>query len=340
MCDVGDAVSSIVSDVGSAASDVGTAVGSAASDVGSAIGTAASNVGDFVGNLFSSGGPGSSTAAAADSAAGNLGTAPAAIEATPLAPLGTGAAAAAVPAAAAGPVSAASFAGGLGDVGDTTGRLSEGSFGGPSEIANITGGSVAGNNAIVSAPPVAPPPETNSVINAIKNPSVSSIGSALLNNLGPIISGAGLLTAANKSTQDLPQQTPLVGQAQQLGTQGQQLLNNLNTGQLPPGADTALNLALHDEQARIRSQYASMGLSGSTMEAQALNDASQRAEAQKFNQIQQLVQTGLNETQLSSQIYQALQGAQVGQTKEFDDALSQFIAAMAGGGGSTQRIGR
>ncbi len=213
----------------------------------------------------------------------------------------------------------------------------------------------AGGGAAAGAVPGAAPAGTNSVLNAIQNPGVNSILNAVGGNLGPLAS-LGILgfEAANKpggvggSGQQLPaaaQPGPtagaLVNQAGTLQTAGQALSTPLATGVLPPGAQASIDQVTQQQEAQIRQQFASMGLTGSTMEAEAIAQARQGAQARGFDLAQKMAQQGLGDLQVSSGIFKDLLNSGLQSDKEFQDALAQFANSLAGGGGggTTIRVG-
>lgn len=120
------------------------------------------------------------------------------------------------------------------------------------------------------------------------------------------------------------------------------LIPSVSTGVLPPGADALVNNALHDAQGSIRSKYASMGLSGSTMEAQELSSAAQSAASQRFQMANALTNTGLTAAGISTyqmgssaHIYEAIMKEQLAQDQQLQKALSDFAAASALGAGAS-----
>jgi len=160
------------------------------------------------------------------------------------------------------------------------------------------------------------------------------------NPLGIAAAGAGLGLDLIKGNQPLQGQAQLEQQAQQLSAQGTQLEQYLQSGTLPPALQAALGQATAAAKARIMSKYAANG--------QSTDPAANSALAQELNQVdiqavssmgqieQQLLQTGINETGLSSQLYQALVG--IDQTN--NNALMQAIASFAGalGGKNTSTV--
>jgi hypothetical protein len=150
-----------------------------------------------------------------------------------------------------------------------------------------------------------------------------------------ILLPAGVLAAQALTQPSLPNPTTISrsqeGTAGNLTSQGRSLLDSLNTGNIPAGAQNALDQATNAAIARVRSQYAGMGLNGSTMETQAINQIQQQAEAQKFDIIKSLVNTGITETQLGDQIYESLLRDTLGQDRALSESISRFAAASAGG---------
>lgn len=111
---------------------------------------------------------------------------------------------------------------------------------------------------------------------------------------------------------------------------GQQQVNLGTSGQLNPGQQAALQEQLQAGIAGIRSRYASMGMSGSTSEAQAIAGAQQAYAAQIAEMSQQEINTGLTALGQSSSANTALANQQM----QSDQGLSQAIAALAGMGGA------
>jgi len=121
----------------------------------------------------------------------------------------------------------------------------------------------------------------------------------------------------------------LATNAAQLNAQGQQLQTYLQTGTLPPGAQASINQAVAASQASIRSQYASMGMSGSSAEAQDLANA-QTAGATQANQMaMSLMNTGIQETNMSDQLYQNIMNESMQQDNQLSSAIGTFAASAA-----------
>ena len=167
----------------------------------------------------------------------------------------------------------------------------------------------------------------------LNNPSLSSAGDVLASNPGAVIGALGLGASALTSQQQPKGYNQLSQEAQQLAAQGSQLQQSLN-GALPAGAQSALNQASNAAKARIRSQYAASGLSGSTMEAQALAGVDESVAAQGFQMADQLYQQGVQESGMASNLYNQLMQVNAQSDAALSSSIGNFSTALAGGGGS------
>ena len=128
-----------------------------------------------------------------------------------------------------------------------------------------------------------------------------------------------------KSNSAYPGQNNIASTAASLSSQGQSLASYLQNGTLPPGAQAAINQATAAATASIRSQYASMGMGGSSAEAQSIASAQQAGVTQATQLATNLLQTGISEQQVSAQLYQEI----MAQSMQQDQALSQSIGLFA-----------
>src|SRR5271166_1869553 len=148
----------------------------------------------------------------------------------------------------------------------------------------------------------------------------------------PALASAGILgyqgLTANKP---LPQETALQANATQAAGQAAALEAPLQTGILPPGAQQAVNAATSSQKAGIKSTYANLGLSGSTMEAQAIGAVDRNAAAQTFQIADSLLAKGIDLSKLSAADLTTLIDEQLRQDAAFTGALSSFAGGLAGG---------
>lgn len=175
--------------------------------------------------------------------------------------------------------------------------------------------------------------------------SASSGGvSGILNTLGKDVSKAfstnpiGSIDNVLGIIQQNQQQGALnkeVKQAENLITNNNRQASGLEaalfTGQLPPGAQAAVNQATEAAKAAVRSKYASLGLTGSSMEAQDIANVDQQAASQIFSLASDLYKTGISQSGLSTELYNAILQAQGGLANESRNALTNYAAAIGGG---------
>lgn len=169
----------------------------------------------------------------------------------------------------------------------------------------------------------------NSIKNLFNDPSLDHLTTALGNNANWLIPGAGLGYLAIKGSQPYPGQQQMTKAADSLAAQGASLQQYLQTGTLPPGVQNSVTTASQSAKAAIRSRYASMGGNTSAME-QDLANVDRMASSEGSKIAIQLLQAGVNETQLSEQIYSQLLNLAVNQDANLGKAIGQFSMAAAG----------
>lgn len=212
----------------------------------------------------------------------------------------------------------------------------------PSTFANLTGGTSpidqsvspslasAGNAASGGAAAKAP----NS-IGELFQPggfTLGNVGTALANNIAPLAAAGGIGLDALKGNKQSGAEKNITAQAGQESAQGQQLENYLQTGTLPAGMQAGVNQNLQSTIASIKSRYASMGMSGSSAEAQDIANAQSQAQAASAQMQEQLLSTGIQETGMSSQLYSELLKNSMANDTNLSNAIASFAAAASGGG--------
>ncbi len=228
--------------------------------------------------------------------------------------------------------------------------------GGPATGFGGAGGAAGGGTDIASlAGPVANPggdlaglTATPGAAGAGANPAAGGAGGGFLDNLGtgalnsitknPLgiaAAGAGLgynILAGQKQT---PNQQALTGQAQQMAGQGQQLQQYLQNGTLPPGMQQQVDNAKAAARAQIISGYASRGQNADPSQNSAL---AQELAAVDTNALElqgkiasNLLTAGINETNMSANLFQALIQMDQTQAKQMGSAIANFSSALAGG---------
>ncbi len=106
-----------------------------------------------------------------------------------------------------------------------------------------------------------------------------------------------------------------------------------SSGTLPPGAEQFVTNAQKDEESRIRGSYASLGLSGSTMEAQDLAAVSERAAAQRFQIASTVTNQGLQAAGQAGGAFDTIARFQLAQDQGLQEAIAAFSSALGYGQG-------
>ena len=178
------------------------------------------------------------------------------------------------------------------------------------------------------------PSAGNSLVNLAKSPSIGTLGSALGNNANLLLPAAVAGLDIAKGNQAPAGLGALEAQAASFANQGKQLQSYLATGTLPPGVQTSINQATAAAQAAIRSQYASRGMSGSSAEAQDLVNVQNTAVSQGATIAQSLLNTGVNESNLSASLYAQIMQQSISQ----DSALASALASLAASTATPTRV--
>lgn len=196
-----------------------------------------------------------------------------------------------------------------------------------------TGGAAPGGSGI--------PSWLSSVGGGLKS-GLSALGLTPAQGIGAGIAAGGLgfeMLRGQQPTANVKELQSLAAQAEMQGSVLQQYLAN---GTLPPALQAQLTQATKAAKASIISGYAARGVSTDPTQnsqlAQDLANVDMQAVASMGQIESQLLQTGIQETGLSSQLYQAL----VGIDKENNTQLMQAIASFASslsGGAKTIKIG-
>lgn len=293
--------------------------------------TGAGTLGGDIKSLFSGGGASSATspgAAITSSGGGNAGGT--AISAPSGGGIPSGASAIAPP-------SASSGSSVLDSLNDPTSSLSSAATaaGGANVGTQSLGITPADSNFLSNAQTAANTTNaTGSLISSPTTPSFAQKALSAVSSPSALLAGGGLALDAVKGNQAATGEKALKAEASQLAGQGQKLGSYLESGTLPAGLQQSLNQATNAAKATIRSKYASMGLSGSSSEQQELQSVDERAQAQGAQQAMQLLQTGISETGMASQLYQALMGESMQNDKDLSSAIASFASAAGGGSGS------
>jgi len=165
------------------------------------------------------------------------------------------------------------------------------------------------------------------ILDSLGVDTTSGVGQFIAKNPISILAALGLGTAAlTPEPQSLGELRDL---ARQTAGQGQALSNYLQSGTLPPGAQESVDEGKRAAIAAVRGKYSNLGLSGSTMETDAINSVESRAQQQAFGFAAQLLDAGIRSTGLSSNIYNYLINAEQTDDQAFAQALGAFTGSLA-----------
>jgi hypothetical protein len=163
---------------------------------------------------------------------------------------------------------------------------------------------------------------------AASDPSLFSQGTGFLkDNYKWMLPALGIGYSALRSDRATPGEGQLNAYAQRMGQMGNQLTDPLMTGQLPPGYQSAFDRMQQSAEAAIKSKYAKMGISGSSMERSELAAVPQQLETQKLQLAQSLATQGMQAMGLGSAAYNQIAQNTIAQDKELSNALAMFGAA-------------
>jgi hypothetical protein len=212
--------------------------------------------------------------------------------------------------------------------------LTGGVTGGGTDLTALTGG--GGGGLPVTAGAVDPMASAAGGGGGFMNNLASSALSSLTKNpLGIAAAGAGLgynLLQGSKTSQN---EQNVQNIANNMAGQGAQLQQYLQNGTLPPGMQAGLDNAKAAAKAQIVSGYAARGQPSDPNLNSAL---AQELAAVDTNSLElqgkiatNLLQAGINETNMSADLFKALIQMDATQAKSMGAAISNFATSLAGG---------
>lgn len=158
------------------------------------------------------------------------------------------------------------------------------------------------------------------------------------------VAGAGLGAVLGKflPTENVPYTPQLTGvaktagqQAGQLSAEAQTFLQPLQGGSLPPALEAQVQQVTNDAIASMKSQYANLGLSRSTMTADEEAYIGLQSEALRGKLAQEmasigtsLISSATSDLQVQGQVYQSLMQAQIASDAASQQSFSSFMGAL------------
>lgn len=179
-------------------------------------------------------------------------------------------------------------------------------------------------------------------LSGIVDNALGKIGENPLSLVGPAAGLGGLAYTVSQANKQLPEQTSLNAAAQTATAQGNQLSSYLLNGTLPAGLQTTLNKATQDAKTAAISNAAKSGQptdpsQNSTLAAE-LAQIDQQATISTAQIGQQLLTSGLSETQLASQDYSTLLSADQTEQSLISNAIGNFAKSLGGLGTSGLKL--
>ena len=154
------------------------------------------------------------------------------------------------------------------------------------------------------------------------------------NPLGVALAGGALGYNMLQGNKTSPEMDAMSRNAGALNAQGQELMKYLQSGTLPPGLQQGVNNATAAMKARIVANHARNGNptdpNRNSALAQELNQVDLNAMALIAQQGQQLLTTGMNATNMSSQLYGMLEQLNRQQSQQTGQAIANFASALSG----------
>ena len=135
---------------------------------------------------------------------------------------------------------------------------------------------------------------------------VNNLLGFLGNNPGLLIGAGALGLDAIMGNKPLPAQTQVQNQAAGEASMGRTLSSYEQSGTLPAGMQEIVDANTNAGIAKVKSTYASLGLSGSSMEAEAVAQVHQASSAQVAQMANQLLQQGATWSGMSNQEFNTL----------------------------------
>jgi hypothetical protein len=145
------------------------------------------------------------------------------------------------------------------------------------------------------------------------------------------VAGAGITGLQMlMGNQPLPGEKQLTAMAGENQHNAQAMESYLQAGKLPAGLQTGVDRALKGQEATIKSNMSRMGLSGSTMEAQAIAGAKQSSQTQASAIAMDLFKQGVDLSRLAAGEWEVILKTELSQDQAFNQAVGRFASGLAG----------
>jgi hypothetical protein len=205
---------------------------------------------------------------------------------------------------------------------------------GASDLTSVAGGGASATTPAASS--------STGGLSGLVNNAIGQVEKNPLSLVGPAVGLGGLVYDVTQANKQLPEQTQLNQAALTATQQGNQLSSYLLNGNLPPGLQTAVTKATADAKTAAISNAAASGQptdpSKNSTLASELAQIDQQATITTAQVGQQLLQSGLSETQLASNDYTTLLGADQTEQNLITQSISNFAKSLGGLGTSGLKL--
>lgn len=201
-------------------------------------------------------------------------------------------------------------------------------LGGITSPAGAPGYAATGNIVGPTGQVVGPTGDTD-ILGTVEN-KIGDYISNPKNLLSAAIGGAGLINELGQKSTEQQQVAQLQDAATSASSMARAAEAPLFSGVLPIGAQDALNVSRDDQIAQIRSTYASMGMAGSTGEADAIGAVDQNIAAQQYSIEGNLFAQAEPFAAQAATDLGGVVSAQQTMDQNFSNALSRFVASITG----------
>jgi hypothetical protein len=148
-----------------------------------------------------------------------------------------------------------------------------------------------------------------------------------------ITGGAAAIPLLRGNT--IPGLSDIQNQAKTYNAMGTPLAQSLITGNLPPGAASALDAATRAGEASVRSRFAQMGLTGSSQEADMLAGVQANRATQQLKMLEDITNIGTGMMARADPLLQNIMTQRYAQDVAQQQAIARLAAALAGGTGTS-----
>ena len=140
--------------------------------------------------------------------------------------------------------------------------------------------------------------------------------------------GAGVLGNQFFNQQQPPGMADMQAISNTMGGTAKQYIS----GQVPDGTKLGMDMANQSNIQNIKNHYSNQGLSGSTMEAQAISDAYTKNQIAQATASVDMVKQGIEMYGMDAKLIESMWMSNQAENKALGDAISNFVGALSGQG--------